>query len=179
MNVSDIILIMIFLGMLAFSIFMICYTSGIQARKKKKSNNTSNKRNVINQYKIKSNNCNGCKKQEKCKYGCYTYDRIDKRQWTLWEKFMMLSMLRDTNSDETKTLEKPKEIDIYINKFAKQTKFNIEDLGWLEKYLEYEQKELNSYMEFGKCGKAYARYMKLGSLVKEIELKINNIKNKN
>ena len=129
---------MVLILLCVFCLIMIYITS------KNQSKSSINKSK--NHKYTKTNNCNGCLKQETCKYGYYTYDEFDKR------------------------------INQYINRYSQQNKFNIEDIEWLEKYLNYEQQNLNRYNEFGKCGKAYARYMKLDYLVKDIKLKLKDIR---
>ena len=156
---------MVLILLCVFCLIMIYITS------KNQSKSSINKSK--NHKYTKTNNCNGCLKQETCKYGYYTYDEFDKRQWALWEKFIALGF---DNNIKVDFINRPEEINQYINRYSQQNKFNIEDIEWMEKYLNSEQQNLNRYNAFGKCGKAYARYMKLDYLVKDIKLKLKDIR---
>ncbi len=149
--------------------FMIVIVFAIYKKHYKQYPN-SVKRNTKNNKYTKSNNCNGCIKQDTCQYGYYTYDPIDKRQLSLWEKYIMLSV--NLKSDTT---SRPKEINMYINQYSNQKNYTSNDIEWLLKYLYYEQNELKKIADFGKCGKAYIKYMKLDSFIHELEYKIKNI----
>lgn len=118
-----------------------------------------------------SNNCNGCKNQNSCKYGFYTYDSIDKRQWSLWEKYIHLGIEENSSS-----VQHPERINELISKYTKQKEFTKADEPWLKEYLSFEESQLLSLKNVGKCGNAYIRYMRLGDSITSIKETLNRLK---
>lgn len=109
-------------------------------------------------------NCDGCQKQENCEYGHVIYDEITRGRMSLFDKFAMVESL---------------EFDVSTEKFGKiATIQELHDKRLLLKIdknvlyntLNYLQEMQKAYYAFGKCGRAYFNFMKMGdeiSLVKE------------
>jgi hypothetical protein len=156
-------MIFIPLGFLIFVSIIVLLIKGLRKPTKK-----NQRPNTKGQKQTKSNNCNGCQRQNECEYGYYTYDTIDGRQWSLWEKYMRASnVVFDKRTPEQSE---------YANRLSKQRKFSSVDVLWLTEYLKLEQADYNKIRQFGKCGLAYARYMRLKGLLENIEFNLKKAK---
>lgn len=109
-------------------------------------------------------NCDGCPKQDNCEYGHVIYDEITKKRMSLFDKFMMLHTFDCSVSPEDFG-------NVAANKELHDKRLLLE-LGKNVLYntLNYLQEVKKVYLAFGKCGRAYFNFMKMGdeiSLVKE------------
>lgn len=100
-------------------------------------------------------NCDGCPKQEKCQYGHVVYDEFTDERMTLFDKFMMLD-------DET-TLPPEPSLKVATNEELHEKKLLMRlDKDALSETLEYLQNMKKYYYDYGKCGRAYFNFMKMG-----------------
>lgn len=122
-----------------------------------------NKTNVVN--KRTKCNCDGCPKQGDCQYGHIIYDEITKERMTLFDKFMMLHTFECEVSPNDfgiiATNEETHNRQLLL-KLDKEVLYNT---------LNYLQEVKKAYLAFGKCGRSYFNFMKMGDeilLVKEV-----------
>lgn len=113
-------------------------------------------------------NCDGCPKQESCEYGHVIYDEFTHERMTLVDKYMMVALT--SSSDENNMLVSDFGI-IATNEEIHDKRLLVKlDKEVLYNTLNYLQEVKKTYIAFGKCGRAYFNFMKMGdeiSLVKE------------
>lgn len=125
-------------------------------------------RQVLSEMRVKNVpkcNCDGCIKQEECEYGHIVYDEITNERLSLADKFMIVGIFDfDKSSYDFGNVATNEEL--YNKKLLLKLEKDV-----LHNMLNYLQEMKKAYYEFGKCGKAYFNYMKMGdeiSLVKEV-----------
>lgn len=113
--------------------------------------------------KVPKCNCDGCPKQDACEYGHVVYDDITKERMSLFDKFMMLHTFDCCVSPEDFG-------NVATNKELHDKRLLLKlDKNVLYNTLNYLQEVKKVYLAFGKCGRAYFNFMKMGdeiSLVK-------------
>lgn len=120
--------------------------------------------NVVSYHKFPKCNCDGCPRQEKCRFGHVIYDEFSGERMTLFDKFMLLDICgNDMPPEGSVTLATNEELhDMQL--LMKLDKDAIcETLDYLLEMKKW-------YYAYGKCGKAYFSFMKMEneiSLVKE------------
>lgn len=102
-------------------------------------------------------NCGGCDRLLTCEQG--------NRSIPLWEKYVSLF-----------PFEIGKQNHVYAKKFSGQRKFTSADVDWLTIYLNAEQIHFKKTCSFGKCGSAYARYVRWKNGIENIELALKKAK---
>ena len=101
-------------------------------------------------------NCDGCPKQGECKYGHTIYDEFDGERLTLADKFIMLY-----------AFDSFEPVGDYYDIATTEDRNNRNQLIKMDeeklvKILEYLQEQKRLYLSFGKCGRAYYNFMKMG-----------------
>ena len=116
-------------------------------------------------------NCDGCPKQNSCKYGHVIYDEITRERITLSDKFIMLSVFEniDFNIKDSDNVI-PQE---FLRDTRKLQQFSLEELKNTLSYLESIKTQ---YTNFGKCGKAYYNFMHMNSEIDVVKEAIKNSK---
>lgn len=74
------------------------------------------------------------------------------------------------------TVRRPEQINELIARYTSQKHFTVSDEPWLKEYLAFEESQLQSVRDIGKCGNAYIRYMKLGDSIQNIKTTLNRLK---
>lgn len=110
-------------------------------------------------------NCDGCQKQDVCKYGHIIYDDLDGTKLSLADKYMFV------NNDGINH-PNPKEPEDIADNTQRHDLRKLRNLSkeQLLKTLEYLGEEKDFYCGYGKCGQAYYRLMNMHAefqLVKE------------
>lgn len=127
---------------------------------------TINRGNAFDK-KVSKCNCDGCLKQCTCEYGHVVYDDITKKRMSLFDKFMMVIM----NSSGSINITSESFGIIATNEELHNKKLLLKlDKNILHNTLNYLETLKKEYINFGKCGRAYFNFMKMGdeiSLVKE------------
>lgn len=114
-------------------------------------------------------NCDGCNRQETCKYGHIIYDDFDHSRLSLVDKFIMLYAF-----DSKRFEPKGNYSDIATSEERhNRNKLLKLDRNVLVKTLDYLQEEKKLYLDVGKCGKAYYNDMNMGG---EMQLVKDSIK---
>ena len=114
-------------------------------------------------------NCDGCLRQESCEYGHVIYDEITNERMTLFDKFMMVII----ESSDNFNIEKfSGSFGTIATNEEMSNKYSLLELdkNTLHNTLKYMEAVKKAYANFGKCGRAYFNFMKMGdeiSLVKE------------
>lgn len=119
--------------------------------------------NVFTYRKFPKCNCDGCHKQGNCQYGHVIYDEFTGERMSLFDKFMMLNVC-ETDFPEASIVVATNE---ELHDMSLLMKLDKEALY---ETLEYLQNIKKWYYDYGKCGKAYFNFMKMGDeilLVKE------------
>lgn len=117
------------------------------------------------------NLCDGCPKQKTCRFGKSGYDSIEKRNFSLWERFLLVSFDQDFDQSDH-----PEQINDYLKKLSELKRPSKDDRPWLLELLDYSKRQIQAYLDFGKCGSAYVRYMGLNRQTELIKEKLNFIK---
>lgn len=108
-------------------------------------------------------NCDGCSRQENCEYGHVIYDEITNERMTLFDKFMMLHTFELNISAEGFG-------SIATDEESRNKRLLMKlDIATLHNTLNYLQEVKKAYLLFGKCGRAYFNFMKMGDEIALVE----------
>ena len=140
-------------------------------RKRKEIANNSVRSN-IQASKIKTN-CDGCCKQNTCKYGYLVYDEIENFRLTLSDKFIFSGGIYcfDDSSFDKKSIASTEEL--HDMKALKNM-----DIDKLINTFNYIQERKIAYCNFGKCGRSYFNEMGYNDEKKCVKEAIDSVKNK-
>lgn len=110
-------------------------------------------------------NCDGCLKQENCKYGHTIYDEYTHERLSLADKFIMLSVFDELVFDELNIVAESNDIIIDDTCLTNVKLLLKQPYESLRNTLDYLQAEKKQYVSFGKCGRAYYNFMQMNNRI--------------
>lgn len=149
---------------------------GIGKRVKNKNEVTQKRNNILEQKELEKCiqdvpvlpkcNCNGCHKQDSCKYGHLIYDEFDNSKLNLSDKFIMNFSIEESNMHKI----------VWANKdtVGQNNKHNNRQLARENKIkllntLECLEEEKKWYLNVGKCGQQYFKFINGDGVITQLK----------